>query len=129
MTRLWVTDFGLAHVYHGEARLTGTGRTALVQRAAKWVRRHQSGTAASAAGSAIAQQMQHWLRDDDFAVVRGDNVLAKLPAEERSAWRKLWADVAGLLILVAGPFVFYGDAELLERIRVVLEPSAPANAP
>jgi hypothetical protein len=31
--------------------------------------------------------------------------------------------------LVVGPFLFYGDAELLERIAVLLVPSAPSAAP
>lgn len=31
--------------------------------------------------------------------------------------------------LVVGPFVFYGDTELLERIRAILVPSEPLLAP
>jgi tetratricopeptide (TPR) repeat protein len=45
----------------------------------------------------IAQRMQHWLADTDFAGVRGPEALAKLSAAERQAWRQLWADVADLL--------------------------------
>ncbi len=54
------------------------------------------------AGLLITRRMQHWLRDSDFAGVRGDNALAKLPDEERSAWRKLWADVAEMLAKAQG---------------------------
>jgi hypothetical protein len=46
--------------------------------------------------------MQHWLNDGDFAGVRGDKALAKLPEEERAAWRKLWADVAEMLTKAQG---------------------------
>jgi len=35
-------------------------------------------------------------RDRDFAGVRGDEALAKLPEAERHEWRKLWQDVAEL---------------------------------
>jgi hypothetical protein len=41
--------------------------------------------------------MRHWLRDPDFADVRGDAALAKLPEAEHAAWQKLWANVAELL--------------------------------
>jgi hypothetical protein len=37
----------------------------------------------------------------------------------------LWSDHS----LVVGPFYFYGDAELLEHIRVVLVPSSPSVTP
>jgi hypothetical protein len=49
------------------------------------------------AGPTIAPRMQHRLKDSDFAGVRGEEALAKLPEEERPAWRKLWADVAEML--------------------------------
>jgi tetratricopeptide (TPR) repeat protein len=42
----------------------------------------------------IAQQMQHWLKDTDFAGVRGPESLTKWPEPERQAWQHLWADVA-----------------------------------
>jgi serine/threonine protein kinase/Flp pilus assembly protein TadD len=51
----------------------------------------------SQAGAAVRQQMQHWLEDSDFAGVRGEAALAKLPEAERRAWQKLWADVAETL--------------------------------
>ena len=41
--------------------------------------------------------LAHWLRDGDLGSVRGADALAKLPAEERQAWAKLWADVEALL--------------------------------
>jgi tetratricopeptide (TPR) repeat protein len=45
----------------------------------------------------VIVQLRHWQQDSDFAGVRGDDALAKLPADERAAWQKLWADVADLL--------------------------------
>jgi hypothetical protein len=42
------------------------------------------------------QTLQPSQHDTDLASVRGDMALAALPAEERAAWQKLWADVADL---------------------------------
>jgi serine/threonine protein kinase/Flp pilus assembly protein TadD len=47
--------------------------------------------------SLLVKTMRHWLDDQDFAGVRKPQALAKLPADERQAWQKLWADVAGSL--------------------------------
>jgi hypothetical protein len=35
--------------------------------------------------------------DSDLTSVRRETALAKLPAEEQAAWRRLWAEVDGLL--------------------------------
>jgi serine/threonine-protein kinase len=51
---------------------------------------------------AVAQQMQHWLRDADLAGVCGPDALAKLPEAEREGWRQLWADVAATLAKAQG---------------------------
>jgi len=40
-------------------------------------------------------------QDTDFAHVRGD-AIAKLPEDERAAWRKLWADVGETLRQLRG---------------------------
>jgi tetratricopeptide (TPR) repeat protein len=45
---------------------------------------------------AVAQQMQHWLVDPDFAGVRGEAALGKLPEAERREWQKLWEEVEAL---------------------------------
>jgi hypothetical protein len=42
------------------------------------------------------------MADPDFAGVRGDKALAKLPEAERQAWQKAWADVAHTLALAEG---------------------------
>jgi tetratricopeptide (TPR) repeat protein/tRNA A-37 threonylcarbamoyl transferase component Bud32 len=41
--------------------------------------------------------MSGWLRRPEFASIRDPAGLAKLPAEERAAFKKLWDDVAALL--------------------------------
>jgi tetratricopeptide (TPR) repeat protein len=50
----------------------------------------------------IVQKMQCWLADPDFAGVRGEAGLAKLPEAEREAWRQLWADVENTLAKARG---------------------------
>jgi tetratricopeptide (TPR) repeat protein/serine/threonine protein kinase len=55
------------------------------------------------ARTAITQTMRHWLADPDFNGVRGEEALARLPAEERDAWARLWADVADLLARTKDP--------------------------
>jgi tetratricopeptide (TPR) repeat protein/serine/threonine protein kinase len=40
----------------------------------------------------VQKRLQHWLKETDFAGVRGQ-ALAKLPETERPAWSKLWTDV------------------------------------
>jgi tetratricopeptide (TPR) repeat protein len=39
------------------------------------------------------RKLEHWQQDSDFASVRGETALAKLPADEQPGWRQLWADV------------------------------------
>jgi serine/threonine-protein kinase len=56
----------------------------------------------SKAAPAVRRQMQHWLRDADFVGLRGPQALAKLPEPERSAWRKLWAEVEDLFVQAGG---------------------------
>jgi serine/threonine-protein kinase len=41
--------------------------------------------------------LRHWQKDPDLAGLRDKQALAKLPAAEREACRKLWAEVDGLL--------------------------------
>jgi hypothetical protein len=42
---------------------------------------------------ACQQTLEHWQQDRDFASVRGETALAKLPADEQPGWRQLWAEV------------------------------------
>jgi serine/threonine-protein kinase len=48
----------------------------------------------------IRQTLQHWQQDTDLASIRDPNEIAKLPADEQEAWKKLWAEVAELLKMV-----------------------------
>jgi hypothetical protein len=41
--------------------------------------------------------MRHWRADPNLAGLRVPTELTRLPAEERAACDRLWADVAGLL--------------------------------
>jgi tetratricopeptide (TPR) repeat protein/tRNA A-37 threonylcarbamoyl transferase component Bud32 len=48
------------------------------------------------ANPVVVQRMQHWLTDPDFAGVRGENSVAKLPEGERRLWLSLWLEVEAL---------------------------------
>jgi len=50
-----------------------------------------------AARTSVQQTLKHWQQDSDLAGIRDAAALAKLPAQERTACQKLWADVAALL--------------------------------
>lgn len=77
-------------------------RARLRQQALDWLKadlkayREVMGQSAGKAGPAIAQQMQHWLHDADFAGVRGTESLTRLPEVDREEWKKLWKDVEAL---------------------------------
>jgi tetratricopeptide (TPR) repeat protein len=43
------------------------------------------------------EALRHWQKDADLAGLREKAALDKLPAAERDAWQRLWADVAALL--------------------------------
>jgi tetratricopeptide (TPR) repeat protein len=85
------------------AKLTDAERVALRKQALEWLRADLAAWRGllekqpDRARLVVAEQMQHWLGDTDFAGVRGPDALAKLPEAERKDWEKLWADVADLL--------------------------------
>ena len=45
----------------------------------------------------VRQTLKHWQEDGDLSGLRNAAGLAKLPAEEQAACKKLWADVQALL--------------------------------
>ena len=45
----------------------------------------------------VGEKLQYWQKDAALAGVRDAAGLAKLPADERKAWRRLWTDVQSLL--------------------------------
>jgi tetratricopeptide (TPR) repeat protein len=67
---------------------------------AAWTKFAEKGSAKSRA--TVNQVLRHWQQDPDLAAVRGPDALAKLPAAERDAWKKLWAEVDALLKRVQG---------------------------
>jgi serine/threonine-protein kinase len=103
--------------YHAAraAALAGTGRgkddpppdaatkEKLRRQALDWLRADLGAYAKLLAGpdpkapALVRQRLQYWQRDPDFRGVRGDDALANLPEAERSAWRRLWADIEALL--------------------------------
>jgi hypothetical protein len=61
---------------------------------ALWGKRVQRGSADRAEAR---QVLKNWQEDSDLATVHDAAALAKLPADERAACEKLWADVAALM--------------------------------
>jgi serine/threonine protein kinase/Flp pilus assembly protein TadD len=51
----------------------------------------------------VSKTMRHWLRDADFAGVRDQEALARLPEAERQEWQQLWANVEALRRRAAEP--------------------------
>ena len=90
-------------------KLDDKERARLRQQALNWLRADlalrakQLETGKPADRAAFQQAMRHWQRDSDVAGIRDAAALAKLPAEERAACEKLWADVAALLKKAEAP--------------------------
>jgi hypothetical protein len=59
-----------------------------------WALRHQSGKAGERTTAATV--VRSWQKNEDFAGVRDEPALAKLPADERRAWQTFWVKVAAL---------------------------------
>jgi hypothetical protein len=84
-------------------------RARLRQQALDWLQADLAGWRkllekdADKARPAVAQTMQHWLADPDFAAVRGREALAKLPEAEYLEWQKLWQEVEVLRQSAASP--------------------------
>jgi len=51
----------------------------------------------------VLRKMQYWLSDGDLAGVRGNDALARIPAEERKEWERLWAEVDALIRRASEP--------------------------
>jgi tetratricopeptide (TPR) repeat protein len=66
-----------------------------------WDKALEGGKARSRAP--VRSEMQHWRNDIDFAGVRGNDALARLPAEERKEWERFWAEVDALLRRASEP--------------------------
>jgi tetratricopeptide (TPR) repeat protein len=98
-----------AGVGEDAAKLDDKERARLRKQARAWLhadlalrgKQLESGKPADRAN--VQKKMQHWQKDADLAGIRDADALAKLPAEERAAWEKLWADVAALLKRAEAP--------------------------
>jgi serine/threonine protein kinase/tetratricopeptide (TPR) repeat protein len=83
-------------------------RARLRQQALDWLRadlkanEQELQKTAGRAGPAIAQRLQHWLKDMNLGLVRNTAALARLPEAEGQAWRALWAEVNQLLVQARG---------------------------
>jgi serine/threonine-protein kinase len=84
-------------------------RARLRQRTLEWLRADlalwakQADSGDPKIRATVQQTMKHWQTDADLGGVRDKDALAKLPAEEQEAWRKLWDDVAAVLKRVSEP--------------------------
>jgi tetratricopeptide (TPR) repeat protein len=86
-------------------KLAEKERTRLRRQALDWLRADLDalgrllGAGAEPARNAarVAQSLQRWLTDPDFAGVREPEGLARLPEAERQTWHKLWGDVTNTL--------------------------------
>jgi hypothetical protein len=95
----------LAAAGRGEdaAKLDDKERRRLRKQALDWLRAdlalyaRQPATGKPADRAAVQQALRHWQADPDLAGIRDAAALARLPAEERTAFARLWADVAELL--------------------------------
>jgi serine/threonine-protein kinase len=95
----------LAAAGQGEdgAKLDDKERARLRQQALDWLRADltlrskQLEPGPTVDPAAVQQALAHWQQDPDLAGLRDVASLAMLPAEDRAACEKLWADVAGLV--------------------------------
>jgi hypothetical protein len=110
-------DLGAAWRYHAAcaAALAGGGqgkdaapldaihRARLRGQALTWVRADLAAHATLAdktapeARAEVQRTLSHWQKDPDLAGLRDPAALADLPQPERTAWRKLWAEVDEVL--------------------------------
>jgi hypothetical protein len=77
-----------------KARLRSLALTWMRADFAAWLEQAQSDKPQERA--AARRQLQWWPQDPDLAGIRDSPALANLPAAERDAWCKLWAEVAAV---------------------------------
>ncbi len=100
----------LAGVGEGEddPPLADTARAKLRQKALEWLKAELGTwaevlTAGPAESKAVLPQtLKDWKTDADLAGIRDEKELARLPDEERAAFKQLWKDVDQLLTKAAG---------------------------
>jgi serine/threonine-protein kinase len=62
-----------------------------------WWSKALDGSKGGQARANVRPWMQHWRSVGDFAGVRDNDALARIPAEERKAWQRFWAEVDALI--------------------------------
>jgi serine/threonine-protein kinase len=83
--------------------LDGKERARLRQQALDWLRadlgalRQRLDRGEPEDQAAVGSEFPKWQQDPDLAGVRDEKALSVLPADERNAWEKLWAEVAALI--------------------------------
>jgi serine/threonine-protein kinase len=77
-------------------------RARLRGRALDWLRADLAAWARGTDPTLVETTLKRWQQDGDLAGVRDPGALARLPAAEREAWRRLWSGVADLLQAPAG---------------------------
>jgi serine/threonine-protein kinase len=77
------------------AKLRSQARTWLEAELATWEKLLES--AKDQQRQSIAKTLEHWRQDTDLSSIRDEAALAKLPDDERNAWKSLWANVDALL--------------------------------
>ena len=81
------------------ARLGGTERAGLRGRALAWLQADLAlRTTLFQGGNSVEGALTVWQTDTALGGVRDPAALAKLPADERASWQRLWADVAALRV-------------------------------
>jgi tetratricopeptide (TPR) repeat protein len=81
------------------ARVGGTERVGLRRQALAWLRADLAlRTRLLRDGKSVDGALRFWQTDADLGGVRDPAALAKLPAEERADWQRLWVDVAALRV-------------------------------
>ncbi len=83
-----------------KAKLRRQAREWLRAELATWANILDSGAADMKAK--VASTLQHWKEDTDLAGIRDEKELAKLPEDERAAFKRLWNDVDQLLTRANG---------------------------
>ena len=84
-------------------KLADEERARLRQQALDWLRADLTawtrvmGKGPPEARQLLAQALQHWQKGPDLAGLRDKAALDQLPAAERDAWQRLWANVNALL--------------------------------
>jgi hypothetical protein len=78
-----------------QARLRQQAVTWLRADLAYWTQQAQS--AKPGDRTLVQKRLQHWQEDSDLAGLRDPEAVKKLPAAERAACQKLWADMADVL--------------------------------